>query len=130
MTASTAPAAPAPARPILETLGQIRRGSMLDECAEKLQEVVAHVARYGKPAKLTISLTVKPASKGATRTVVVEDSVEAKLPKVDVEPTVFFPTVDGHLSRTDPSQMELGLRGVPAPGERVDTQTGEIYRAS
>ena len=48
-----------------------------------------------------------------------EDDVTTKVPRRDREDTVFFPLADGSLSRQDPRQRDLDLKG-------VDTATGEI----
>lgn len=113
-------------RPIVDTLRELRHGAMLDEASEQLAEVVKRVRETGKSGALTIRLTVKPAGRGAVRTVVIEDDVANKLPEPDKEVTVFFPTEDGNLSRQDPTQMNLGLRAVePA----FDPETGEVVNA-
>jgi hypothetical protein len=113
-------------RPIVDTLRELRHGAMLDEASEQMAEVVKRVAETGKAGALLIKLTVKPAGRGAVRTVVIEDDVGTKLPEPDKEVTVFFPTSDGNLSRQDPAQMNLGLRAVePA----FDAETGEVHHA-
>lgn len=113
-------------RPILETLREIRRGALLDDCAQALADVVSRVSQTGKPGSFTLKLTVKPAGRGSVRTVVLEDDVSTKLPGADKEVTIFFPTEDGGLSRSDPAQIPLALRGV----ETIDRSTGEIHVAS
>ncbi|SRR5260221_77414 len=110
------------ARPIMETLREIRHGAMLDEAAVQLADAVRSVFESGKAAQFKLTLTIKPASRGSVRTVILEDSISVKLPEPDKEVTIFFPTGDGTLSRSDPAQLPLGLR----PVESVDTQTGEI----
>jgi len=109
-------------RPIMETLREIRHGAMLDEAAEKLSEVVRRVFESGKAAQFRITLIVKPASRGSVRTVILEDQISMKMPEPDREVTIFFPTQDGGLSRSDPAQLPLGLRPVAS----VDESTGEI----
>lgn len=106
-------------RPILETLREIRKGGFLDEAALKLQELVNAVTTTGKGGKLTLSISVVPAGRGSVKTVVVQDAIAVNLPQPDREVTIFFPTNDGDLSRSDPAQMPLALR-------TVDTSTGEI----
>jgi hypothetical protein len=107
-------------RPILETLREIRRGAFLDEAAEKLHELVSAVTASGKGGTLTLRLTVQPAGRGnAVRTVIVVDQITSNLPAPDREVTVFFPTEAGELSRSDPSQLPLGLRPVETPVQPV-----------
>lgn len=108
------------ARPILETLREIRRGAFLDEAAEKLQELVTAVTATGKGGKLSLTVSVSPAGRGSVRTVVVQDAITMSLPSPDKEVTVFFPTQDGSLQRSDPAQMPLGLTPVATPQQPSD----------
>lgn len=128
-------------RPILETFRELRRGEMLDEAAEGLAEVVKAVLRTGKGGTLTIKLNVKPMSGGAGQMFIINDDITMKLPLLPREPTVFFPMEDGNLSRRDPRQRELELRGVPAAGSSSTPTAplragdhvngdGEVVRAS
>ena len=106
-------------RPFFDTARDIRRGQFLDECADKMQEVIAHVAEYGKPAKLLIEITVQPASRtgGAMK---VSDKIIAKTPNMPNGETILFVTPDNNLVPNDPRQKSLDLKSV------VDTQTGEL----
>jgi hypothetical protein len=113
-------------RPILETLRDVRHGALLNEMADELARVVGAVAESGKAGALVLKLTVRPAGKGSVRTVLLEDDLVAKLPSPNKEVTIFFPTPDGGLSRSDPDQMPLGLRVAEPPAPKFDPQTGEI----
>lgn len=106
-------------RPILETFRDIRRGAFLDEAAAKLQELVTAVTTSGKGGKLTLTISVQPAGRGSVKTVVIQDSVGVSLPTPDREVTIFFPTENGELSRSDPAQIPLGLRPVETPSQPV-----------
>lgn len=108
------------ARPILETFREIRKGAFLDEAALRLQELVNAVTLTGKGGSLTLKLSVQPAGRGRVTTVVVGDQITLALPQPDREVTIFFPTPDGALSRSDPQQMPLGLAPVAtAPTDEV-----------
>lgn len=116
-------------RPFLETLGALRGGRTLDELSDDLAKVVQAVEHTGKPGKLVLSLNVRPPRKGggASSYLTIEDDVVTKIPRRDREDTVFFPLADGSLSRQDPRQGELQLRGVdPATGEITDPN---LYRS-
>ena len=65
-------------RPFFETLREIRRGQILDDCADELAKAVRAVDETGKPAKLTIELSIKPAAK-IPGTYVISDKVRAEL---------------------------------------------------
>lgn len=113
-------------RPFFETLRDLRGGRTLLELADQLVAVVASVKATGKPGQIVLKITVKPPKKGGASYLIVEDDVTVKLPKQDRQDTVFFPTVDNSLQRSDPNQMNLGLRAAP---ESIDADTGEIRTA-
>lgn len=100
-------------RPFFDTARDIRRGGLLEDCADELQKVVKAVEETGKPAKLTITLTVKPASK-AQGAVVISDKVKATLPELPVGETILFVTPECNLVANDPSQKEIDLKAVSA----------------
>jgi len=106
-------------RPFFDTARDIRRGQFLDECADKMQEVIAACAEHNKKATLTIEITVAPASRtgGAVK---VSDKISTKLPGQDRGETILFVTTDNNLSTSDPRQKSLDLKAV------VDTETGEL----
>lgn len=117
------------ARPFLETLRELRQGRTLDELADHLSDIVAAVRATGKAGQLVLKVTVRPGKQNSTY-LVLEDDVLVKLPKADRQDTVFFPTADNNLSRSDPSQMSLGLRAADVATEKVDTETGEIIQSA
>lgn len=117
-------------RPFFDTARDIRRGQFLEECADKLQEVIAACATHDKKATLVIEITVAPASRtgGAVK---VSDKITAKLPGVERGETILFVTTDNNLATTDPRQKSLNLKPAPnpLPGDLkpvVDTETGEL----
>lgn len=105
-------------RPFFDTARDIRSGQFLEECADKMQEVVAAVAEHGKPAKLVIEITIAPASRTGSA-MKVSDKITAKLPSLQTGETILFVTPDNNLSTTDPRQKSLDLK-------TVDLATGEI----
>ena len=108
-------------RPFMETLRELRGGRTLEDLAENVAEIVKAVRATGKSGELTLKLKFKPPKAGGASYLMVEDSIAAKVPKLDHGDTVFFHTNDGALTRQDPSQMEL----LPVRGS-VDMDTGEI----
>lgn len=104
----------------IDTVRELRGGESLQDLADELQGLVAQVRVTGRPGKLAYTLTVKPASKGNVDTLLLEDAITVKAPKLDRAATVMFATANNFLSRSDPRQPELaGLREVatmrPAP---------------
>ena len=100
-------------RPFFETLREIRRGQILDDCADELAKAVRAVDETGKPAKLTIELSIKPAAK-IPGTYVISDKVRAKLPELPVGETILYGTPEGNLLARDPRQADLELKAVSA----------------
>jgi hypothetical protein len=100
-------------RPFFDTAREIRRGQFLEDCADELQKAVRAVDETGKPAKLTVTLTIKPASKGQGA-YVISDKVAAKLPELPVGETIMFGTPEGNLQARDPRQAEMELKAVTA----------------
>lgn len=97
----------------ITTLRDLRQGLALDDLGDQLVGLVAHVRSTGRAGKLTLTLTVKPASKGNTDVLAIEDAVTVKLPKAETGSTILYATSDNQLSRKDPRQPELsGLRDV------------------
>lgn len=109
-----------PVRPFFETLRELRGGKTQDELADALNKVVAAVRDTGKPGRLTLAITVTPASKGDVSTVFLTDAVTVKAPELDRPATLFFATVENNLQRQDPNQRALDLRSVSSDDRTVD----------
>lgn len=100
------------------------RGTVADEAAAALKDVVARVQAVGKPGKVTLTYTILPAGPGG-RMVSVTGEVTTKVPTPDPEPSLFFIDENGGLSRDDPfNRPHPGL----VPPRTVDPETGEIRR--
>lgn len=115
-------------RPITDTLRMLQGGLFLDECSDKLAEIVKGVDETGKAGKLTITLDIKKV--GAAISVLAK--VTDKTPEEPADADLFYPTVEGNLSVDNPNQRKLDLR-VADDGPRqvrdVDQDTGEIRNA-
>lgn len=112
------------------TLRELRAGSTLDDLDSAIAEVVSAVRTIRKQGEITLRIKVKPAQKSTATYLVLEDEVIVKVPEADRADTIFFPLADNSLSRTDPTQMQLGLRSVDAPPPMsIDPETGEVLAA-
>jgi hypothetical protein len=111
-------------RPFAAWLNDQRSGLTHSELSDALNELIEAVGETGKAGKLTFTVSIKP--EGGM--VVVRDEIEVKLPKPDRDPSLFFVDEDNNLTRDNPFQGTLALRGVSEPpAEReVDPETGEI----
>lgn len=92
-------------RPIADTLREVRGGAVLDELAEKLQEVVNAVVSTGKAGSLTLKLHIAPAK--ADGAMVLKDEITANVPKIESSGTLLFVTPEGNLQRKHPKQDDL-----------------------
>lgn len=115
-------------KPFAVFLQEHKRGSLANELAAKLQEVVAAVIEHGKKGNLTLKLEVSPSKDGMT--VFVTDDVKHNPPKADRGGSIMFPDAKGNLHRQDPNQMRLERFHVVETANDetvvVDTGTGEI----
>jgi hypothetical protein len=112
-------------RPITDTLRLLQGGTFLDQCSEKLAEIVRGVDETGKAGKLTITLDVKKAGGAVSVLAKVTDKTPEEAPDADL----FWPTVEGNLSVQNPNQRNLDLQEVPARRpvvESIDMSTGEM----
>lgn len=112
-------------RPITDTLRMLRGGLFLDECSEKLAEVVKGVDETGKAGKITITLDIKKAGGAVSVLAKVSDKTPEEAPDADL----FWPTIEGNLSVDNPNQRKLDLQMAPTrPSEvrSVDPEPGEV----
>lgn len=115
-------------KPFADWLALQRNGKLAAELADRLAEVNRAVQATGKSGAVTLKVTVKPA--GDDVSVIVTDTVTAKVPEFDRGMTVFFVDDDGNPHR---SQQVLGehpanqpkLSAVPGASP-VNEQTGEV----
>lgn len=115
-------------RPITDTLRLLQGGTFLEQCSDKLAELVRGVDETGKAGKLTITLDFKKV--GAALSVLAK--VTDKTPEEPADADLFYPTVDGNLSVSNPNQRSLDLRSIedkPRDVRSIDPDTGEIKSA-
>lgn len=100
-----------------EVLRELRAGQTIVELSEKLTEIVKAVRDTGKAGALTLTLKVKPASKGdEISALMLEEIVKAVTPEKDKSSTIFYANHENVLTRFDPRQPQLpGLKVVDMP---------------
>jgi hypothetical protein len=116
--------------PFLRFIADLRRGEALIECDAALEEMMRAVHEHRKPGKITLSITVKPATKipGA---VFITDKIAVVSPSGEQMETLLYTTPAGALSRRDPRQPDLPHVRPAGPIEVVvaedsDPETGEL----
>lgn len=101
-----------------------RKGKMLTELSEQMQRVALAAREHGQAARLTLTLTVLPASTDGTA-MSVADEIKIKLPEPKKARSLFFVTDDGCLVRNDPNQTEMKLEIAPNTNPAADEQTDD-----
>ena len=100
-----------------EMLRQLDGGSVTQDAAQGLREVVAACAKTGKAGSFT--LTLKITSKN--NVIEVAPNVDIKPPRAALNGAIFFADDKGGLHRSNPKQVDLPLRSVPAPPTELRT---------
>lgn len=112
-------------RPFADWLTEQREGSLSFELSEGMNELVESVNATGKPGTLTLTVKVKPVSKGAVGSVMVSDDVKVKVPQADRSEALYFVDRDANLRRTNPAQPQLPLREVGKPAAETDEKVAQ-----
>ncbi|WP_205208298.1 hypothetical protein [Chromobacterium haemolyticum] len=99
-------------RPITDTLRSLGHGTFIDDASDALNKLVTAVDETGRAGKLTLTLSIKKATRGSGA-MVVQDEIKLSLPKPDSRETMLFATPEGNLVTEDPRQQQLELRTVP-----------------
>jgi hypothetical protein len=102
-------------RPFADILRDIGRGLVHEEASNALVELVASVQEHARKGTLTLTITVEPIKKGDASALVTSAQIKVTPPKGDPVSSVFFTDRHGNLTREDPNQMHLPLRGIPIP---------------
>jgi hypothetical protein len=108
-------------RPFADILRDIGRGLVHEEASNALNDLTAAVLEHGKKGRLTIDIGIEPVKKGDTSALVTTAQVKVTPPKGDPIASIFFTDKHGNLTREDPNQMHLPLRGIPTPDQPADS---------
>ncbi|HEX3539617.1 MAG TPA: hypothetical protein VHT75_04160 [Acidimicrobiales bacterium] len=99
-------------RPFGDFLAEVNGGLTHHELSEQFNELILAVSATGKVGTLTLTLKVAPED-DADGMVRITDNVTVKIPEGKRPNTLWYVTEDGNLSRHNPAQTRLPLRGVP-----------------
>lgn len=93
-------------------LTEIREGRAVIELGAEIHRAISAVKDHGKPAKVTLEITIAPLRNGAEKLVEAPLSftaeVSSKLPQPDAEKTLFFVDGEGNATR-NPGERQQGL---------------------
>lgn len=110
----------------LRTFQTYNDGQLLTDLSEALSKCSLAVTEHGKPASMTLKITLKPAAAGGA--LVITDEVTTKMPKGEPRAALFFAMPDtGELVRDNPKQMKLGLKVVDGG---IETERESLKQAS
>ena len=90
-----------------EFIGNLQHGEVASQLEQALLDTGAACARTGKPGTVTLTITIRP--NPANGRAMVDAQVTEKQPKPATEPTLFFLSSGGALSRKDPQQSIYDL---------------------
>lgn len=96
--------------PFAQALQDMRKGNLHTELGDELAALVVKCRETLKQGSITLTLTVAPQADGDM--VFVSDKIAVKTPRPDTGATAFWSDTKGNLSRSNPNQQRLPLRGV------------------
>lgn len=110
-------------RSALTILSELDNGLVMAALTEQLYSAHQQASATQRPAKVQLTLTIKPAATRATPGVNHGDvlqiiaAIDTKLPKPVHDATIFFVNADGNISRNQDRQPDLPIReaGVVTP---------------
>lgn len=108
-------------RPFADYIREQSKGATHEELSEKLHELVNAVVETGKKGTLTLQITVDHVKKAEAHVLQVTDKVVHRPPEADRQVSVFF-SDGGNLSRNNPEQPTLGLKGLVGGADNVRTE--------
>lgn len=105
--------------PFATVVQQVGNGILAAQLAEELQELTNAVKQTGKKGTLLLTISIAPIKAGNVANLIVTGATTVKTPKSDADTpsSVFFTDAAGNLTRDDPTQQQLPLRGLPTRSE-------------
>lgn len=108
------------ARPITDVLRKVAGGVLLDRTSDQFADLVRTIDASGGSGTLTLTLTVKKASRGGA--MLVTGKCATKKPADDPLEAMLYATPEGNLVADDPRQEKLDLKSV----ESADTPAAAL----
>ena len=88
----------------LEFLNTFRRGSLITQLDAILSEVMTAMVETGGDGSITLSLPLKRNNGGQIEC---SPKLKAVRPRAALGTGIYYATEDGHLTRSDPGQMDM-----------------------
>ncbi|MDR0771288.1 MAG: hypothetical protein LBE75_08895 [Burkholderiales bacterium] len=102
---------------LTETLKHIGGGVYLDTASDKMAELVQSVGESGKAGALTLTISVKPATRGGAMHITGKYTL--KKPAETPMEALLFATPEGNLLADDPKQNKLDLKTTEDPPKEL-----------
>ena len=103
------------ARPVLAILQEQRKGLLVDEMSDALQNLVAAIVEADKAGTLTLTLRIKPEN----GVLFVTDEIKTVAPKTIKTASIFFASPNNNLIREDPKQIAMQLEKLPESDKTI-----------
>lgn len=91
---------------LTDVLRDYRKGALIDQATDELNEITRAVTETGRSGKLVITLHVRP-NKGESGQILMEGETKVTIPKPPLPTAIFYVDGDGGLHRQDPKQQQL-----------------------
>lgn len=106
-------------RPFADILRDLGRGTVIDEAAVMLQDLVRAVSDRGKKGTFDLRVEIAP-MKGDSGAFVVSAKATSKPPSAEPTSAVFFADEHNNLVRDDPNQLKMTFREIAGRPENKD----------
>ncbi len=110
-------------KPITETLHHIGGGHFISLASDQMAELVKKVKETGKAGKLTLTITVKNATRGGA--MIITGVPKLTCPADPPSEAMLFATEDGELTTDNPHQRDLDLKDV---SKKPETELKQINK--
>lgn len=102
-----------------QAIREINKGALLEELDGSLRDVIRAVRKLGRKGKLKLELTIRPASKGDTDSLMLDHAVTATPPEPDRPADFFYAHGEDGLGKHHPEQLTISLRTGPSEQRTV-----------
>jgi hypothetical protein len=119
---TNAESGPAVDRAFINVLNNHEGGSVVSDVSAAMKNVMSAVALTGKAGVVTLTMNIKPASKGLGGALTFTPVIKSKVPTLEPAASIFYVDDDCNPVRDDPRQAKLNLKVV----ESAPASAGEL----
>lgn len=111
-TNADADSAPAVDRAFINVINNHEGGQTISDISAALKNVMSAVALTGKGGAVSLTMVIKPASKGLGGALTFTPVIKSKVPTLEPSASIFYVDADCNPVRDDPRQAKLNLKVV------------------